>query len=84
MVHLIELSYFFLNISLNVSKKTTKTIEHSVSYMIHILLTTVKLVLSGHSNIGKTKALKTGGSLMQVKSIADCSLEAFCNTFDVH
>ena len=24
------------------------------------------------------------GSIMQVKSIAECSLGAFCNTFDLH
>ena len=34
--------------------------------------------------IGKTKVLKTDGSLMQVQSIAECSLGAFCNTFDLH
>ena len=47
---------------------------------------TVKPVLSSHSRIGKTKVLKTDGSLMQVKSIAECSssLGAFCNTFDLH
>ena len=33
------------------------------------LLTTVKPVLSGHSKIGKTKVLKTDGSLMQVSKI---------------
>ena len=32
-----------------------------------------KLVLSGHSKIDKTKVLKTNGSLMQVKSIAQYS-----------
>ena len=47
-------------------------------------LYTVKPVLSGHSKIDKTKALKTVGSLMQVKSIAECFLEAVCNTFDLH
>ena len=26
----------------------------------------------------------TNGSLMKVKSIAECSLGAFCNTFDLH
>ena len=41
-------------------------------------------VLSGHSNIDKTKVLKTNGSLMQVESIEECSLGAFCNTFDLH
>ena len=33
---------------------------------------------------GKTKILMTNGSLMKVKSIAECSLGAFCNTFDLH
>ena len=46
---------------------------------------TVKPVLSSHSKIDKTKVLKTDGtcSLMQVESIAECSLRAFCNTFDL-
>ena len=30
------------------------------------------------------KVLKTNGSLMKVKSIAECSLGAFCNTFHLH
>ena len=34
--------------------------------------------------IGKTKILNTIGSLMKVESIAECSLGAFCNTFDLH
>ena len=34
---------------------------------------TVKPVQNGHSKIDKTKILKTNGSLMQVKSIAECS-----------
>ena len=46
--------------------------------------TTVKPVLSGHLKIDKTKVLKTNGSLMKVESIAECSLGAFCNTFDLH
>ena len=45
---------------------------------------TVKPILSSHSKIGKTKVLKTNGSLMKVESIAECSLGAFCNTFDLH
>ena len=40
----------------------------------------VKPVLSGHSKIDKTKASKTGGSLVQVNSIGECS----CNTFDLY
>ena len=49
--------------------------------MIHII---VKPVLSDHSKIDKTKVLKTNGSLMKVESIAECSLGAFYNTFDLH
>ena len=45
---------------------------------------TVNPVLSGHSKIDKTKILMTNGSFMKVKSIAECSLGAFCNTFDLH
>ena len=44
----------------------------------------VKPVLSDHSETDKTKILKTDYHLMQVKSIAECSLGAFCNTFDLH
>ena len=44
---------------------------------------TVKPV-SGHPKIDKTKVLKPCGSLMQVKSTAECSRGAFCNTFDLH
>ena len=33
----------------------------------------VKPVFSGHSKIDKTKVAKTNGSLMKVKSIAECS-----------
>ena len=39
---------------------------------------TVKLVLSGHSKIYKTKDLKTDGSLIKVDG------GAFCNTFGLH
>ena len=45
---------------------------------------TGKPVLSSHSKIDKAKILKTNGSLMKVESIAECSLGAFCNTFDLH
>ena len=48
------------------------------------LFFSVKPVLSGHSNIDKTKVLKTNGILMKVESIAECSFGAFCNTFDLH
>ena len=55
----------------------TDGIFHNVRY-------TVKPVLSSHSKIVKTKVLKTKGSLMKVESIAEYSLGAFCNTFDLH
>ena len=44
----------------------------------------VKPVLSGHSKIDKTKILMTNGGLMKVESIAECSIGAFCYTFDLH
>ena len=44
----------------------------------------IKPVLSSHSKIDKTNVLKTNGTLMKVESIAECSLGAFCNTFDLH
>ena len=49
-----------------------------------LLLHTVKPVLSGHSKIDKTNLLKANGSLMKVKSIAECFLRVFCNTFGLH
>ena len=49
-----------------------------------VVTNTVKPVLSSHSKIDKTKVLKINGSLRKVVSIAECSLGAFCNTFDLH
>ena len=46
------------------------------------IASTVKPVLSSHSKMDKTKVFKTKGSLMKVESTAECSLGAFCNTFD--
>ena len=48
--------------------------------MIHI----VKPVLISFSKIDKTNLLKTNGSLKKIENIAECSLGAFCNTFDLH
>ena len=45
---------------------------------------TVIPVLSGNSKTDKTNILNTNGSLMKIESIAECSLGAFCNTFDLH
>ena len=63
--------------------KITYTKRHGV---IEILKkkNTVKPVLSGHSKKDKSKVFKTNDSLMKVESIAECSLGAFCNTFDLH
>ena len=44
----------------------------------------VEPVLSIHSKLDKTKLLKTDDISMPVESIAECSLEALCNTFDLH
>ena len=41
-------------------------------------LHTVKLVLSGHRKINKTKIFKIGGSLVQVESIAECAILLTC------
>ena len=43
-------------------------------YKIRCLGSTVKPVLSGHSKIDKTKVLKANGSLIEVESIAECSI----------
>ena len=45
---------------------------------------TVKPVLNGQSKEDKRKGFKTDNHLMQVKSIAECSGGAFCNTLDLH
>ena len=59
-------------------------LEPNFHELVHKPAYTVESVLSGHSKIDKTKVLKTNGNLMKVKSIAECSLGAFCNTFDLH
>ena len=48
--------------------------ENLKEEVVCLHLFTLKSVLSGHSKIDKTKVLKTNGSLMQVESIAECSL----------
>ena len=50
-------------------KKVCKITQNAKSSNI----STVKPVLSGHSKIDKTKVLMTNGSLVKVKSIAECS-----------
>ena len=51
---------------------------------LSLLSTAVKPVLSNHSKMDNTKVLMANCSLMKVESIAECSLGAFCNTFDLH
>ena len=45
---------------------------------------TVKPVSSGHSKKTSKYLFSTDSRLMQVKSIAECSIRAFCNAFDLH
>ena len=45
---------------------------------------TVKPVLSDHSKIDKAKDLKSFGSFIQVISMQNAPIGAFCNTFDLH
>ena len=75
-------------VSLNYLKKKGQfnLINLNASGLVFLLciIHTVKLALRGHSKIDKTKVLKTNGSLMKIKSIAECSLGAFCNTFDLY
>ena len=53
------------------------------SYMSTCVLYS-KTCLKRPLKIDKIKILMTDGSLMKVESIAECSLGAFCNTFDLH
>ena len=67
--------------------RTTNFVIHVylLVLLVKILVVyTVKPVLSGHSKIDKTKILMKNRSLMKVESVAECSLGAFCNTFDLH
>ena len=50
-------------------------IRKDISNVHAYIVTTVKPVKNGHSKIDKTKVLMTNGSLMKVKSIAECPLE---------
>ena len=52
-----------------------------VSVTVYYMYYTVKPALSGHSNIDKTKILKTNGSLMKVESIAECSPSSILQYF---
>ena len=59
------------------SNKRNDKKDHARVFLAYIKQSIVEPVLSGHSKIDKTKVLKTNGSLMKVKSITECSLQAF-------
>ena len=44
----------------------------------------IKTCVNSHSQKDQKLVFKTNNHLMQVKSIAECSRGAFCNTFDLH
>ena len=45
---------------------------------------TVTPVLNGHTKLDITKIVMINGSLTKVESIAECPLQALCNTFAMH
>ena len=51
---------------------------------ITVINHTVRPVLSCLSKIDKTNIFMKNDSTMKTESIAECSLGAFCNTFDLH
>ena len=57
--------------------KTVKMAEENHWYA-------VKPVLAATQKKTKNRDFKTENGLMQVKSIAECSKRAFCNSFDMH
>ena len=65
-------------------KESDQTIKIQYIICTHEKFCTVKPVLSGHSKIRQDFVFKTNYHLMQVKSIAECSKRAFCNTYDLH
>ena len=71
------LMYIKISIQLIKEQINNGTFLHTFITLIYA----VKPVSSSHSKIDKAKILKVNGSLMKVKSIAECSFGAFCNTF---
>ena len=55
------------------AKGLTLRMKNMTLVELKVLPYTVKLVLSGHLKIDKTKVLMENGSLMEVESIAECS-----------
>ena len=65
-------------------KNRSLSVKLLVSSEVASKQSTVKPVLSGHSKRRPNLDFKTDYREMQVKSIAECSKRAFCNTFDLH
>ena len=68
------------------------TVSFSVKDFLHIKEVNIglrlrvysKTCVKGHSQKRPKMVFKTSYRLMQVKSIAECSKGAFCNTFDLN
>ena len=57
---------------------------NSTKLKVHVDIQYSKICLKQPLKKDKTRLLITFGSLMKVKRIAECSLGAFCKTFDLH
>ena len=96
-MHTMALSYLETSIQINKSKiifynKNKQTcncldkIIFNVSFDFHFNWKIVynKTCVKWPLKNRKKEILMTTGSSMKVESIAECSLGAFCNTFDLH
>ena len=79
-----DIRYFLSVFNNDISSLYLEAIPSCGWVSLDILCDTVKPVLSGHSKRRPKLVYKTDYRLMQVKSIAECSKGAFCNTFDLH
>ena len=64
--------------------ESVNLLRHQKIKPIHQASNTVNTILSGHSKRPKIGFKTDYRKKMQVKSIAECSKRAFCNTFDLH
>ena len=90
MIHIHAL-YIVLTGILLIGLKLWRSVVHKISSMIRGIKSQIKLphdtvkpVLSVRIQKDLKLGFKTNYSLMQVKSIAECSKRAFCNTFNLH
>ena len=66
---------------------TVQNCDTMKNYVLSVISTkkdTVKPEENDHSQKERNLVFNTNYPLMQVKSIAECSKRAFCNTFDLH